>query len=164
MGRRKVSLPDNIFELAEITGGRSTTVRRLKLPKVDFSETHQIAYLAPEMPIFAPRKNFYPLAGPSMTLACLWPPQTDFSEWHQIAYFDPKILILNRKKFGYLSRSVGDSCWLIFKMLPNRIFGSQNTNFEPKIFLTAIIGWSTSLACLRLQRTAPSIAIFVVHT
>ena len=62
MGRRKGSR-DDIFELVEIRGGggRSAAVECLGPPRVDFQETHRIAYLAPEMPNFAPKKKFQTL-------------------------------------------------------------------------------------------------------
>ena len=103
MVRRRGFIQDNIFVLTEIMRSRSAAVGCLGIPKVDFSETHRIAYLAPEMPNFAPKKFFRhysrPVDDPRV-------PRTNFSEYHQIAYLDPKILILNRKKI-WLIESVG---------------------------------------------------------
>ena len=73
----------------EVTGGRSAAVGYLGPPEVDFSESHQIAYLASEMPVFASKKFFDPMVGRSMTLARHRPPRADFSECSQIVHLGP---------------------------------------------------------------------------
>ena len=86
------------------TGGRSATVGYLGPSKADFSETHQIAYLAYKRPILTP-KIFLSRYSRSTTPACLGSPQSDFSKFHQIAYLSPISPIFVQKKFQAFFRS-----------------------------------------------------------
>ena len=63
MGESSGSQGDSLLVLSVGTGGRSATVGYLGQPESDFSDSHQIAYLAPKRPIFTLKKIFARVAG-----------------------------------------------------------------------------------------------------
>ena len=91
---------------------------------------------------FYTEKKFDTIVGRSTTPKCLGSLRTDFSEFHQIAYLDPKRHILDQNFLGNCSQLLDDSRMprvnldRFFRISPNRIFGSQNANFEQKNFHT----------------------------
>ena len=72
-----------------------------------------------------------------MTVGGLRTPEVDFSENAQIAYLGPERPIFAARKFldtivGRRLSRASATADRFFRMLLNRIFGSQNTNFELK--------------------------------
>ena len=135
MGESSRSQGDLLLALSVGTWGRSATIGYLGPPKVDFSETQQIAYLDLKRYVFDP-KNFLTLEAVGQRL-----PR---APGHSGAIFQnplklhicvPKFLFCTKNFFQHYVLSVNDSCmpWvtkdLFFRILSNCMFGSKKNCF-----------------------------------
>ena len=109
MGRRRGSLQDKIFELVLFTWGQSVAVGWLWHPEVNFSESHQIAYLSSERSIYAQKKirQYSWSVDDSLTLRAS---QNKIFRRLPNCIFGSKNTKFIPKKFGHLSRSATLIC------------------------------------------------------
>ena len=140
MSESSGSQGDPLLALSVGRRGWSATVWYLGPSEADFSESPQIACLAPERANHSRKKIFGTTVGRSTTPSCLRPARPIFEKlakshiWLRNAYFHTE------KKFQPYSRSVNDSrvplvtADRFFRISPNRIFGSQRTNLAQKKF------------------------------